>query len=100
MKNYIMLRRNWFNRKVSSASFVDESGNLLSRHLFISKLKQILKSLGFNDEKCQGHSNTIGTATPAATGHVEDNQVKTLVRWSSDCYASYIRSDDQTLSCA
>lgn len=98
MKKYLMFRRSWFNRNVSSALFVDESGNPLSRHLFISKLKQILKSLGFDDEKFQGHSFRIGAATSAAAGQVEDHLIKTLGRWSSDCYTRYIRSDDQTLS--
>lgn len=100
MKNYILFRRNWLHRKVSSASFVDESGHFFIKTLFSSKLKQILKSLGFNDEKFQGDSIKIGTATPAVTGQVEDNQVKTLRQWSSDCFTSYIRSDDQTVSCA
>lgn len=97
MKKYLMFRRSWFNRNVSLL-FVDESGNPLSRHLFISKLKQILKSLDFADEKFQGLSLRIGAATSAAAGQVEDHLIKTLGRWSSNCYTRYIRSDDQTLS--
>ncbi|XP_061175615.1 uncharacterized protein LOC133184543 [Saccostrea echinata] len=98
MLKYLNLRRKWYNCVMSSALFTDESGNPLSRHFFITKLKQILKLLGLDDENFNGHSFRIGAATSAAGGQVEDHLIKTLGRWSSDCYTRYIRSDDQTLS--
>ncbi|XP_062607125.1 uncharacterized protein LOC134268903, partial [Saccostrea cucullata] len=98
MLKYLTLRRQWYNCVMSSALFTDETGNPLSRQFFITKLKQILKSLGLDDENFNGHSFRIGAATSAAGGQVEDHLIKTLGRWSSDCYTRYIRSDDQTLS--
>ncbi|XP_062566915.1 uncharacterized protein LOC134229226 [Saccostrea cucullata] len=98
MLKYLNLRRKWYNCVMSSALFMDESGNPLSRHFLITKLQQILKSLGLDDENFNGHSFRIGAATSAAGSQVEDHLIKTLGRWSSDCYTRYIRSNDQTLS--
>lgn len=70
----------------------------MTRNYFINKLKQILKVLGYDDKNFNGHSFRIGAATSAASGKVNDHMIKTLGRWSSDCYSRYIRTDDVTLA--
>lgn len=62
-RNYMILRRSWYSRNVSSALFVDASGNPLLRHRFVSKLKLIPKYFGFADKKLQEHSFRIEAAT-------------------------------------
>lgn len=98
MVEYLKIRKTWTNGRESPALFIEECGTPLTRNSFVSKLKQLLHSLGYKDEKYNGHSFRIGAATSAASGNVEDHMIKTLGRWRSDCYNRYIRTDDDTLS--
>lgn len=98
MVEYLKIRKTWNNGRVSPALFIEEDGTPLTRNFFISKLKQLLNSLGYRDEKYNGHSFRIGAATSAASGNVEDHMIKTLGRSKYDCYNCYIRTDDDTLS--
>lgn len=98
MNKYLEMRKIWNNGYRSSALFIDDSGNPLTRNFLVNKLKCILQMLGYNDEQYNGHSFRIGAATSAAEGQVQDHMIKTLGRWSSDCYNRYVRTDDDTLS--
>ena len=98
MVEYLKIRKTWTNGRESPALFIEECGTPLTRNSFVSKLKQLLHSLGYKDERYNGHSFRIGAATSAASGNVEDHMIKTLGRWRSDCYNRYIRTDDDTLS--
>ena len=71
--------------------FVDENGEPLTRTVFVAKLKTALSLLGFDSNKYSGHSFRIGAATSCNSNLVQDNMIKTLGRWKSDCY---IRTSD------
>ncbi|XP_071112966.1 uncharacterized protein [Haliotis cracherodii] len=58
---------------------------------------RVLTLTGYNSADYSGHSFRIGAATTAATVHIEDHLIKTMGRWTSDCYAKYIRTSDSTL---
>ena len=69
----------------------------LLRTTFVSFLRQILSSLGYNDSEFCGHSFRIGAATAAASSGVADHIIQSLGRWSSDCYMRYIRIDSKII---
>ena len=76
--------------KYSGALFVKSDGKVITRIEFVDRVRQILRRLGL-DEKCySGHSFRGGAATSAAIARIEDHIIKTLGRWSSDCYTRYI----------
>ncbi|XP_033739168.1 uncharacterized protein LOC117326521 [Pecten maximus] len=75
-----------------SPFFITDNAIPLTRNTFITNLRVILSRLGLNDSAYSGHSFRIGAATSAATSQVEDHLIKTLGRWSSDCYQRYIRT--------
>ena len=79
--------------------FVEDEHNALPlrRDTFISFLRQLLVSLGYNTSKFSGHSFRIGAATSAAACGVEDHVIQTLGRWSSDSYIRYIHTDSKIL---
>lgn len=72
----------------------------LSRNTFIRYLKEVLKILGLDSTEFSGHSFRIGAATSAAKVRVEDHLIKTLGRWSSDCYQWYIRTPWEVVKAA
>ena len=77
--------------------FIDNDNNALSRTFFISKVKIMLDKLGFNSEHYNGHSFRIGAATTGSAVRLEDHLLKTLGRWSSNCYTTYIHTPAQVI---
>lgn len=69
----------------------------LMRHTFINYLKEVLSRIGVNNQDFNGHSFRIGAATSAAASGVQDHVIKTLGRWSSDCFTRYIHTDPATI---
>ncbi|CAG2196837.1 unnamed protein product [Mytilus edulis] len=65
------------NLCISDISFTDNIANL---HLKQSKTDPFR------------HSFRIGAGTAAGQAKIEDHMIKTLGRWSSDCYVRYIRT--------
>jgi len=61
------------------------------------KAKTPLTHLGFDSNKYSGHSFRIGAATSCNFNLVQDNMIKTLGRWKSDCYNRYIRTSDEDI---
>lgn len=96
MTRYLNERRSNI-RTIHSPLLVDCDGSVLSRDKFINYLKQILRILGLDDTKFNGHSFRIGAATSAAASGVEDHLIQTLGRWSSSCYTRYIRTSNSSL---
>ena len=69
----------------------------LTCSFLIEKLNMLLFSLGYNPSLYSGHSFQIGAATTAAVAHIPDHMIRTLGRWNSDCYCSYIRTSCKSL---
>lgn len=94
---YLKIRQCMFGNVPSSPLFVTQDGSPLTRAVFVQKLKLILQRIGLNTELYGGHSFRIGAATAAAKAKVEDHLIKTLGRWSSDCYQRNIRTSSETI---
>lgn len=77
--------------------FVTSDGASLTRAVFITTLKAMISAIGVNSSAYSGHSFRIGAATAAASARVEDHLIKTLGRWSSNCYQTYIRTPHSVL---
>ena len=74
--------------------FVDKCSNPISRTVFLTWLEHVLLRVGLDPTVYSGHSFRIGAATSAAHAKVPDHMIKTLGRWSSDCYTRYIRTPE------
>ena len=96
MKAYLCIRQRT-NVTGQQPLFVTEDGNPLTRSVFLTYLKRILDVAGLDANVYSGHSFRSGAATTCASARVEDHLIKTLGRWSSDCYQRYIRTSQQTI---
>ena len=72
--------------------FKQVDGRPLTRSAFVAIIRVILQRMGLNPDCYAGHSFRIGGATAAAEANIPDHLIKTLGRWSSDCYQTYIRT--------
>ncbi|XP_062571095.1 uncharacterized protein LOC134233120 [Saccostrea cucullata] len=100
MRMYFESRLNFCHTKNHAALFVDDEGNPMSRNFFLLHVKQVLSRLGFDDTRYSGHSFRIGAATTAAAVGIQDHLIQSLGRWNSDCYARYIRINQDTIQSA
>lgn len=80
--------------------FIDKNSQALTRNHFISLLRTVLNKQGINASNFHGHSFRIGAATTAAKVRMEDHLIKTLGRWSSDCYTRYIHTPSNVIKAA
>ena len=55
-----------------------------------TQTRKLLTLSGFNASSYAGHRYRIGAATTAAEANLSSWLIKTLGRWSSDCYERYI----------
>ena len=94
LKNYIGKRNNKFPRRVAPAEplFLTDSGEPLSRIHFISHVHCILTGIGVDTTHYSEHSFRIGAASTACSARLEDHLIRTMGRWTSDCYRTYIRT--------
>lgn len=79
----------------TSPLFALYDGAALTRHGFLSFTSSRLRT-GQCLAHYSRHSFRIGGATSAANAAIPDHLVKTIGRWSSDCYQCYIISISQT----
>lgn len=77
--------------------FITRDGVVLTRHVFLSHLKSAIDALSIDSKLYNGHSFRIGAATTASSVRMEDHLIRTLGRWSSDCYTRYIRTPAEVL---
>lgn len=82
----------------TDALFRFHNGYLLTRPKLQSALQDTLRVLGLPSHKYGTHSLRIGAATAAATAGIPLDIIKTMGRWSSECYRHYIRAPHKTLS--
>lgn len=78
--------------------FVFQDGSLLSRNRLVAALRQVLSSVGIRVSPFSGHSFRIGAATTAAKAGISDSMIKTLGRWKSTAFMSYIRTPRESLT--
>ena len=78
--------------------FLYASGKPLTRDALTSETRQLLSLLGFKASDYACHSFHIGAATTAASVGLPPWLVKTLGRWTSDCYERYIQCPHSLLS--
>ena len=99
---YVNKRNKIFKLKTTPTDplFLNESGDALSRSTFLFHVKQILRRLGIDSAGIQGHSFRIGASSSACRARLEDHLIKTLGRWSSDCYRTYIRTPEHVIQSA
>ena len=74
------------------------SGTPLSWELLVKHMRAVLLSYGMDVSKYSGHSFQIGAATAASGMVVEDSMTKTLGRWQSSAYQSYVRIPRDSLA--
>ena len=79
-----------YDRPTTQSLFITADNKVLTRTFFVNKIREILRRLNMNEMHYSGHSFRGGAATSASKARIEDYLIKTLGRWSSDCYVRYI----------
>ena len=74
-------------------------GRCLTKERFTRRIREALAALGLRSADYAGHSFRIGAATTAAQVGLEDSTIRTLGRWKSDAYLSYVRLPRDHLAC-
>jgi hypothetical protein len=93
------LKTYFLRRPVTSGPlFIHASGKPLTKQILTIKTRQLLTQAGLNAVDYAGHSYRIGAATTAAEAKLPSWLIKTLARWSSDCYERYIKTPPSTPS--
>ena len=75
-----------------------EDGTPLLKNYVVSRVREALHSLGYDQSCYAGHSFRIGAATTAAAVGIEDSTIQALGRWSSAAFQTYIRLPQQHLA--
>ena len=73
-------------------------GTPLSCKLLVKHVRQALCQLGIEVKHFAGHSFHIGAATTAAAAGLEDSMIKTLGRWQSSAYQTYVKIPRDSLA--
>lgn len=77
--------------------FTWEGGQFLTRERMVAELRSALRARGIQAKDYAGHSFRIGAATTAARRGIQDSLIKTLGRWESSAYMSYVRTAPKLL---
>lgn len=88
MVAYLNLRT---DKTTSSPLFLLPDGAPMHRQWFCSQLSAVLRRCNLPPARYTAHSFRIGAATTAAQRGLSTSTIKTMGRWSSEAYASYIR---------
>ena len=80
------------------ALFIEKDGTVLTRQLFSKAIKEIFDEFQLNYCDLNTHSFRIGAATTANQASISDTNIKTLGRWKSNAYQSYIHTNPQQLA--
>ena len=91
LKQYLNMHTN-----KSGPLFTFTDGSFLTRR----RLNTFLKSVEFQDHRSpvSSHSFRIGAATTAAAAGIPSWLIKSLGRWNSNCFATYVRIPDSTIA--
>nr|QBH67571.1 hypothetical protein UEMT_2037 [Ustilago esculenta] len=77
-------------RPTGAPLFTLEGGLPFSREVFMRTLRQCLRACDISPADYSGHSFRQGAATWAAANGVDDDTIRGLGRWKSDCFRRYI----------
>jgi len=77
--------------------FLFPDRSLLTRSSFLKMLHIVLSRIGTPTQGHTGHSFRTGAGTQAAAVHIPDHLIKTMGRWSSDCYQLYIKTPSKLI---
>jgi hypothetical protein len=94
MKTYLLQSR---SVQTPRPLFEFASGAPLTRNTLTSRLRSLLQSQGLDEKLYASHSFRIGAATAAGSAGLPSWLIKTLGRWTSDCYERYIRTPKEVL---
>ena len=84
----------------NSALFINHDGTPFTRDQFVRRVKTTISAAGIDSTHYAGHSFRIGAATTAAQAGLSHNMIKTLGRWNSEAYQTYIHTKPATLASA
>ena len=84
-------------RPAQGPLFQFQDGKPLRRDIFTKEIRNLLKRGGYEPMDYAGHSFRIGAATTAAAKNFPPWLIKTLGRWTSDCFERYIRTPESVL---
>ena len=84
--------------RLSGPFFRFVSGTPLSCDLFMKHIRAALHPYNINVNNYSGHSFWIGAVTAASAAGIEDSMIKTLGRWQSAAYQSYVRIPWESLA--
>ncbi len=76
---------------VGGPLFLTAAGTPLTKPKLIALIRDTLQRAGIQAAAYSGHSFRIGAATTAAARGIPETLIKTLGRWSSDAYQTYIQ---------
>ena len=87
MLNYLAVRP-----AVAGPLFIHADGSPLLKSQFVAGVRRALAAANLDPRpsKYSGHSFRIGAATSAAAAGIPDHLIKTLGRWESSAYLTYI----------
>lgn len=88
MKCYLLL---FGGEMEPSAPLLQRNGQQVTRAWFTTQLKSRVNALGIDARRYSGHSLRIGAATTAGAAGIPDHLIKTMGRWTSEAYHTYIR---------
>ncbi|CAC5424848.1 unnamed protein product [Mytilus coruscus] len=98
LKRYLEIRKTFMSSYQNTDPLFVSIGNLaMEREFFITKIRHVLELCGYDPKNFSGHSFRIGAGTAAGQANIEDHMIKTLGRWSSDCYVRYIRTQPNSI---
>ena len=91
--NYIAIRP-----LTEGTLFITSDLKPLTKQTFVRKIQQSLEKVGIDSTFYKGHSFRIGAATTAAAHGFNDSLIKSLGRWSSDAFQTYLKIPRQDLA--
>lgn len=93
MRKFSVARR----RQPSGPLFRLSNGDLLTRSSISVMTKNLLRAADIDPGSYSSHSYRIGAATAAADAGLPDHLIKTLGRWRSSAYQTYIHTSPELL---
>ena len=82
----------------TSALFIYQNGEPLSRDLLVKNTRIYIATLGMNPNDYSGHSYRIGGATSAGISGLKDWEIQKLGRWRSNVYLRYVQPSNSHFS--